>query len=73
MASDTIALAHYQLNAPAEEIDTALVVRLLEYIRCGGQGGRPIVDGAVLVFLPGWDDILRVRDALESHPKGLFR
>ena len=26
-------------------------------------------DGAILVFLPGWDDIAKVHDALESQPQ----
>jgi HrpA-like RNA helicase len=32
------------------------------------SGGGPQVMGAVLVFLPGWDEIVRLKDKLEGNP-----
>ena len=37
----------------------------------GKKGGAPVaaqVMGAVLIFLPGWDEIVRLKDKLEGNP-----
>ena len=31
------------------------------------SGGGPLVMGAVLIFLPGWDEIVRLKDKLEAN------
>ncbi|VDO00247.1 unnamed protein product [Rodentolepis nana] len=48
---------------PEKEISFPLVGRLLEYI-CDLR-----IDGAVLIFLPGWNTISLLRKYLESHPR----
>ena len=48
-----------------DEVDLDLALRLVEYICC--EAGGP--EGAVLVFLPGWDDINRLRTKLELSPR----
>ena len=32
------------------------------------SGGGPLGMGAVLIFLPGWDEIVRLKDKLEGNP-----
>ena len=34
----------------------------------GGANSGPQVMGAVLIFLPGWDEIVRLKDKLEGNP-----
>ncbi len=34
----------------------------------GGGAGAGAIMGAVLVFLPGWDEIMRLKDRLEASP-----
>ncbi|KAL3133848.1 hypothetical protein ABBQ32_008317 [Trebouxia sp. C0010 RCD-2024] len=65
-----VALSHYQANSDADEVDIFLIVTLLQYI-CGEgayqreeEGGLML--GAVLVFLPGWDEIIRLKEQLEQ-------
>ncbi|XP_057792860.1 DExH-box ATP-dependent RNA helicase DExH6 isoform X2 [Salvia miltiorrhiza] len=55
-------LDKYLSNADPELIDCLLIEQLLRRI-CSDS-----TDGAVLVFLPGWDDINRTRDKLLSSP-----
>eukprot|EP00898_Chlorokybus_atmophyticus_P000428 jgi/Chlat1/1386/Chrsp12S02051 len=65
------ALSKYQASTNMDEVDLNLIEMLLEYI-CGGgwqaaQGGANLApDGAILVFLPGWDEMSRLRDNLAS-------
>ena len=35
----------------------------------GRSNSSAVIEGAILVFLPGWDDILKAKDALEQHPQ----
>ncbi|KAM4694583.1 ATP-dependent DNA/RNA helicase DHX36 [Discoglossus pictus] len=44
-----------------EKIDLELIVELIRYIVLKGE------DGAILVFLPGWDDISTLNDLLTSQ------
>lgn len=62
-------LKKYQSKTDQEEIDGALIERLLGYI-CGHTNPdlNDLKDGAILVFLPGWDDISRTRERLQSSP-----
>ncbi|KAA6424000.1 MAG: putative ATP-dependent RNA helicase DHX36-like [Trebouxia sp. A1-2] len=57
-------------NSDADEVDLFLIVTLIKYI-CGEppynreeEGG--LILGAVLVFLPGWDEIIRLKEQLEG-------
>lgn len=61
------------------QVDLGLIELLLQFICGEGKFGRvsmaegeaaaaPPPGGAVLVFLPGWDEIMRLRESLESHP-----
>ncbi|OQR88258.1 DEAD/DEAH box RNA helicase [Achlya hypogyna] len=60
-------VAEYQLTQDALDsdggVDVGLVVRLLDHLLSAAYG-----DGAILVFLPGWDDIQDVADALAALP-----
>lgn len=49
-------------NYDEKEISLDLVMALLRYI-CTSLG-----DGAILVFLPGWDTISKLNDMLQSNP-----
>ncbi|XP_002978696.2 DExH-box ATP-dependent RNA helicase DExH6 [Selaginella moellendorffii] len=55
-------LGKYHGSVDQEEVDILLIERLLHTI-CSDPG-----DGAVLVFLPGWEDITRCRDQLMASP-----
>ncbi|KAH6780972.1 helicase in vascular tissue and tapetum [Perilla frutescens var. hirtella] len=55
-------LDKYLSNADPELIDCVLIEQLLRRI-CNDS-----TDGAVLVFLPGWDDINRTREKLLASP-----
>lgn len=56
-------------------MDLELIESLLQAI-CGegrfadapaiGDGAPPDVRGAILVFLPGWDEIMRLKERLEA-------
>jgi hypothetical protein len=67
MRNSSIVAAHVQ-------VDLILIERLLEFIcREGAFRDAPLPagqaeppKGAVLVFLPGWDEIARLKDALET-------
>ncbi|KAL0045428.1 hypothetical protein WJX82_006305 [Trebouxia sp. C0006] len=69
-AGGAVALSHYQANSDADEVDLFLIVTLIKHI-CGEppysrkeEGG--LILGAVLVFLPGWDEIIRLKEQLEG-------
>ena len=51
--------ARFALRTFERTVDTDLLHALLEHIEDANYG-----EGAILVFLPGWDDISRLRDAL---------
>lgn len=53
------------MNTDSDEVDLDLIAALVRYVTTG-DGGRPLIDGALLVFLPGWDDISRLKDTLEQ-------
>ena len=73
------ALAAYQASVDADDVDLGLIEALLAYV-CGegrfaaggadgaGGGGASAFLGAVLVFLPGWDEIARLKDRLDASP-----
>ncbi len=57
----------------ADEVDLDLIASLLRFLcshdsdlsQLKGLGNAD--EGAVLVFLPGWDEIMRLRELLESQ------
>ncbi|CAL5229490.1 g12825 [Coccomyxa viridis] len=77
-AESAIAISQYHANTDADEVDLALVEALLMYV-CGEgvykrEGEDPnAAQGAVLVFLPGWDEIIRLKDQLEAPSSGFSR
>jgi hypothetical protein len=56
-------LKHYQTIHDDDQIDTTLLLEVLHYINKSSFG-----EGAVLVFLPGWQEISEVNLLLESTP-----
>ena len=77
LASTALALSHYQAMTDADEVDLDLIELLLCYICGEGQFQRrnevstrhdadKEILGAILIFLPGWDEIIRLKDKLES-------
>ena len=58
----------------ADDVDLELIASLLRFLcshesdlgQLNGLGSAD--EGAVLVFLPGWDEISRLRELLESQP-----
>jgi ATP-dependent RNA helicase DHX36 len=67
-ASASLTLSAYQLRADPDEVDLDLVEKVILFIhRRPGHGDiAPGEPGAILVFLPGWDEISRLRDRLSS-------
>ncbi|VUZ52576.1 unnamed protein product, partial [Hymenolepis diminuta] len=58
-----LSVAEAMRQLPEKEISFALIGSLLEHICDMG------IDGAVLIFLPGWNTISLLRKYLESHPR----
>lgn len=50
-----------------DEVDVALIERLL-YRLYSAAGERLDLKGSVLIFLPGWEDITRLRERLQASP-----
>eukprot|EP00803_Ostreobium_quekettii_P011048 evm.model.scf_1675.3 EVM.evm.TU.scf_1675.3 scf_1675:21405-33493(+) len=78
LRSSVMALDHYQSNTIADEVDLDLIHRLLMYICGEGQYRQDRKDlnipmGAVLVFMPGWDEIMRMKSRLENDVFGKGR
>mmetsp|Transcript_19169 Transcript_19169/g.45715 ORF Transcript_19169/g.45715 Transcript_19169/m.45715 type:complete len:1156 (-) Transcript_19169:153-3620(-) len=69
------ALSKYQEETDADEVDIFLILKLILHI-CGRDGSGPseiskqVPEGAVLVFLPGWDDIIRLKELLQDPQAG---
>ena len=71
-AANALALNHYQMSNDLDEVDLNLINELITYLVTGAEG-QPLIDGAILVFLPGWDEIARLKDLLEVEgPGGLW-
>jgi HrpA-like RNA helicase len=74
LASSALALSHYQSNTDADEVDLDLIEALLSYICGEGKFSASTTEeksqqqGAVLIFFPGWDEIIRMKEKLESSP-----
>jgi len=47
-------LSKYQLESDPDEVDVDLVCSLVKHVH---EKNRAKPDGAILVFLPGWDEI----------------
>jgi ATP-dependent RNA helicase DHX36 len=78
LANSALALSHYQSNTDTDEVDLLMIRSLLEFV-CGEgkfkEGSVVGMDGdtsgdAVLIFLPGWDEIVRLKELLESSGEG---
>ncbi|KAG0500744.1 hypothetical protein HPP92_000816 [Vanilla planifolia] len=65
LAEEEELLNKYLSSINPENIDTVLIERLLKRICCDS------CEGAILVFLPGWDDINQTRERLIAS--GFFR
>jgi ATP-dependent RNA helicase DHX36 len=62
-------LRKYQSSIDQDEIDAGLIERLLKVIcKTPGEGRDRNDNEAVLVFLPGWEDIMKARDVLLASP-----
>ncbi|KAL4422956.1 hypothetical protein ABPG75_009153 [Micractinium tetrahymenae] len=80
LANAALALSAYQAATDADEVDLGLIEALLQYICEEGPfkkpgdtaaavaAAGPQILGAILIFLPGWDEIVRLKDRLESSP-----
>ena len=60
------ALQRYQERCDDESVDVALISSVIGHLY-DAMDGSP--DGAVLVFLPGWADIVKLTDMLAEHPE----
>ena len=54
----------YQKRVEDGVVDIDLVIATIQHI----VTHHAAIDGAILVFLPGWDDITKTRDVLLAHP-----
>ena len=71
VAERQLILSTYQRTADPDSVDLDLLERLLLFIhlhRGSAASIGPNAPGAVLVFLPGWDEITRMRERLLAHP-----
>ena len=57
-------LSKYQLESDPDEVDVDLVCSLVKHVL---EKNRAKPDGAILVFLPGWDEISKIKDALSDQ------
>ncbi|KAK3253212.1 hypothetical protein CYMTET_37524, partial [Cymbomonas tetramitiformis] len=64
MAEAALLLNQYQIATNPDEIDQDLLERLVIHI-CTE---RQVEEGAVLIFLTGWEDINRVKQRMEASP-----
>ncbi|CAH2038738.1 unnamed protein product [Thlaspi arvense] len=55
-------LDKYMATINSEEVDVGLIALLMKKICSGSK------DGAVLVFLPGWEEISKTKESLLSNP-----
>ena len=65
-----VALSQYQVTVNADEVDLDPIVQLVAFICLESTLELDYIGaGAILVFLPGWDEIIRLKNALEArHP-----
>ena len=60
-----ILLSDYQLSVDPDEVDVDLIHNLIVWI-INERPADEFSGGAVLVFLPGWDEISKLRDSLNA-------
>eukprot|EP00873_Tetraselmis_striata_P025125 jgi/Tetstr1/445389/TSEL_033175.t1 len=70
--ASAVALSKYQEVTDADEVDLQLIEQLILAV-CGEAHGAEeaaaqVGDGAILVFLPGWDEIIRLKETLTASP-----
>lgn len=62
-------LGEYQQSVDPDEVDLDLAWKVIEYIHSTEEvAAADGSAGAILVFLPGWDEISKLRDMLREHP-----
>lgn len=81
IADAALALSHYQSNTDLDEVDLGLIEEVLlfickEKVHPVGQNDCNHINlavsavektaNAILIFLPGWDEIIRLKDILEK-------
>jgi len=64
LPEDNVLLKQYQYQFDDSQVDLDLILSLLRYI----FKSEYAVDGSVLVFMPGWDDISRMSRLLKGEP-----
>lgn len=71
-AEEAQLLKSYMVTVDMDEVDVKLIEKLLKKI-CNNpnMANSESEEGAVLVFLPGWEEISRCRDRLQDSP--IFR
>ncbi|KAH9536794.1 hypothetical protein CY35_16G018300 [Sphagnum magellanicum] len=67
-AAEAVLLQKYLYSVDQVGVDVELIERLLYKICSSSEGFESASTGAVLVFLPGWEDITRARDCLDASP-----
>lgn len=71
-AEEAELLKSYMVTVDMDEVDVKLIEKLLKKIcKSPNMGNSESEEGAVLVFLPGWEEITRCRDRLRDSP--IFR
>ncbi len=63
-AEDNLIVKQYQSIFDDTQVDLDLILALLRYV----FKTEYIIDGSVLIFMPGWDDISRMAKILNSEP-----
>jgi HrpA-like RNA helicase len=65
--TDDARVGAFDLSLAGAQVDVDLCARLIEWV-CEDAG---LPEGAVLVFLPGWDEINRLRQVLQTPVSSL--
>jgi HrpA-like RNA helicase len=61
-------LGEYQQTVDPDEVDLDLALKVIEHIHASEESATADGSaGAILVFLPGWDEIAKLRDMLREH------
>ncbi|QDZ17545.1 P-loop nucleoside triphosphate helicase [Chloropicon primus] len=63
-------LNQYQLSIDQDEVDLKIIVELISFLEEDQSFDVENSKGAILVFLPGWDEIIRLKNLLESSSLG---
>ena len=73
MENASAQMSQYQIQADPDEVDIQLAQELIHWILTHRAGEMQTRDGgpagAVLVFLPGWNEISQLRDNMAADPR----